>query len=242
MQWPTDTLAVIYLSLFLFGLLFTIVSMVLGAGEGHLHAGDAAHGHLHLPDAHGHAHAGGEGAHASANGGHAHAGDAQPSQLAGPSPFNLLTILVFITGFGAAGYVLRVTSGLVAAAGFLLAVVIGLAGAALIHLVLAKVLWRGQTQLDPLLYERTGTIAQVTSSIRAGGTGEIVYTLDDARMVDGARSDDGAAIPAGASVIILRYEGGLAYVRVTNAQLESSEFLGEPVEPVSQPPPRYLID
>jgi uncharacterized membrane protein (DUF4010 family) len=154
MHWPTDTLAVIYLSLFLFGLLFTIVSMVLGAGEGHIHAGDA-HGHVHLPDAHGHAHAGGEG-------GHAHAGDAQAQHLAGPSPFNLLTILVFITWFGAAGYVLRVTSGLIASLGFLLAVVIGLVGATLIHLVLAKILWRGQSQLDPLLYERTGAIAQVT--------------------------------------------------------------------------------
>jgi hypothetical protein len=228
MHWPTDTLAVMYLSLFLFGLLFTIVSMVLGAGEGHIHAGDA-HGHVHLPDAHGHAHAGGEG-------GHAHAGDAQAQHLAGPSPFNLLTILVFITWFGAAGYVLRVTSGLIAGFGFLLAVLIGLAGAALIHLVLAKILWRGQSQLDPLLYERAGTIAQVTSSIRAGGTGEIVYLLDGNRMVDGARSDDGSAIPTGANVVILRYDGGLAYVRLTDAQLESSEFLGDPIEPISLPP------
>jgi hypothetical protein len=228
MHWPTDTLAVIYLSLFLFGLLFTIVSMVLGAGEGHIHAGDA-HGHVHLPDAHGHAHAGGEG-------GHAHAGDAQAQHLAGPSPFNLLTILVFITWFGAAGYVLRVTSGLIASLGFLLAVVIGLVGATLIHLVLAKILWRGQSQLDPLLYERTGAIAQVTSSIRAGGTGEIVYLLDGNRMVDGARSDDGSAIPTGANVVILRYDGGLAYVRLTDAQLESSEFLGDPIEPISLPP------
>jgi hypothetical protein len=228
MHWPTDTLAVMYLSLFLFGLLFTIVSMVLGAGEGHIHAGDA-HGHVHLPDAHGHAHAGGEG-------GHAHAGDAQAQHLAGPSPFNLLTILVFITWFGAAGYVLRVTSGLMASLGFQLAVLIGLAGAALIHLVLAKILWRGQSQLDPLLYERAGTIAQVTSSIRAGGTGEIVYLLDGNRMVDGARSDDGSAIPTGANVIILRYDGGLAYVRLTDAQLESSEFLGDPIEPISLPP------
>jgi hypothetical protein len=228
MHWPTDTLAVIYLSLFLFGLLFTIVSMVLGAGEGHIHAGDA-HGHVHLPDAHGHAHAGGEG-------GHAHAGDAQAQHLAGPSPFNLLTILVFITWFGAAGYVLRVTSGLIAGFGFLLAVVIGLVGATLIHLVLAKILWRGQSQLDPLLYERTGAIAQVTSSIRAGGTGEIVYLLDGNRMVDGARSDDGSAIPTGANVVILRYDGGLAYVRLTDAQLESSEFLGDPIEPISLPP------
>jgi hypothetical protein len=228
MHWPTDTLAVIYLSLFLFGLLFTIVSMVLGAGEGHIHAGDA-HGHVHLPDAHGHAHAGGEG-------GHAHAGDAQAQHLAGPSPFNLLTILVFITWFGAAGYVLRVTSGLIASLGFLLAVVIGLVGAMLIHLVLAKILWRGQSQLDPLLYERTGAIAQVTSSIRAGGTGEIVYLLDGNRMVDGARSDDGSAIPTGANVVILRYDGGLAYVRLTDAQLESSEFLGDPIEPISLPP------
>jgi hypothetical protein len=55
-------------------------------------------------------------------------------------------------------------------------------------------------------------------------------------MVDGARSDDGSAIPTGANVVILRYDGGLAYVRLTDAQLESSEFLGDPIEPISLPP------
>ena len=48
MNWPTDTLAGIFLFLFAFGLIFSVVSLLLGT----------AHGHLHLPDGGHHGHVG----------------------------------------------------------------------------------------------------------------------------------------------------------------------------------------
>ena len=49
--------------------------------------------------------------------------------------------------------------------------------------------------------------------IRAGGTGELIYSQEGTRRVAGARSEDGAAIPKGAEVVVTRYEKGIAYVR-----------------------------
>jgi hypothetical protein len=58
-----------------------------------------------------------------------------------------------------------------------------------------------------------GVLGRVTSSIRAGGTGEIVYSQEGTRRVAGARSEQGAAIPKGAEVLVMRYEKGIAYVQ-----------------------------
>jgi hypothetical protein len=58
-----------------------------------------------------------------------------------------------------------------------------------------------------------GVLGRTTMSIRPGGTGELVFTQGGTRHVAGARSEDGAAIPKGAEVIVTRYEKGIAYVR-----------------------------
>jgi hypothetical protein len=55
-------------------------------------------------------------------------------------------------------------------------------------------------------------VARVSSTIRAGGTGEIVYTLGGTRHVDGARSVTSEALERGTQVVILRIEKGIAYV------------------------------
>jgi membrane protein implicated in regulation of membrane protease activity len=140
-----------------------------------------------------------------------HVIDGPLSAPAAPSPLNLSTLMVFLTWFGAAGYLLR-TNGTIAAISLLVATIVGGTGAILAWAFLAKVLWRGQTQLDPYNYRIEGTVARVTAAIRSGGTGEIIYTLDGKRRVDGARCEADSPIAAGADVAILRYEDGLAYV------------------------------
>jgi membrane protein implicated in regulation of membrane protease activity len=257
MDWPTDTLAGIYLSLFAFGLIFSVASLLLGA----------AHGHAHLPGGHhlghlGHAGHAGHGAHAGDAGhaGHASHGaqGGQPGQpgtgatghhdlgVPGPSPLNISTAMIFVTWFGAAGYILRAYYGSLAGVSFLVATVAGLAGAWLVYLFLVKVLWGHQTELDPANYQIVGTLGRLSSPIRAGGTGEIVYSLDGKQCVDGARSADGSTLPLGAEVVIARYEGGLAYVeplatwRARDALAPGEPFIGEPIEPIEpldHPPP-----
>lgn len=208
MSWPSDLWTGIYLTLFAFGLIFTVASLFLNTGDD-------------LPDLN----AGGDADASDGSGTH------------GPSPFSLSTAMIFITWFGATGYIARTWGGLAVPFTFALAALLGLVGAALVYLFLAKVLWRGQTQLHPADYAVEGTIAHVTSSIRAGGVGEIVYTLAGSRRVDGARSVDGSAIPTGAEVSIVRYDGGLAYVAPLDWADTGGAFLGNPVEELAIPPP-----
>jgi membrane protein implicated in regulation of membrane protease activity len=197
----------IYLTLFAFGLIFTVASLFLNTGED-------------LPDL-------------NLDGDASDGGGAS-----GPSPLSLSTAMIFVTWFGATGYIARTWGGLAVPLTFLLAALIGFIGAALVYLFLAKVLWRGQTQLRPADYAVEGTIATVTSSIRAGGTGEIVYSLAGSKRVDGARSVDGSAIANGAEVSIVRYEGGLAYVAPLDWADSGGAFLGNPIEEVAIPPAR----
>ncbi len=215
MSWPSDLWTGIYLTLFAFGLLFTVASLFLGAGDD-------------LPGLD----IGGDGGGGDAGGGDASDGGGTH----GPSPFSLSTAMIFVTWFGAAGYIARTWGGLAVPLTFALAALIGFVGAAALYLFLAKVLWRGQTHLNPADYAVEGTLASVTSGIRAGGVGEIVYTLAGSRRVDGARSVDGAAIPVGAEVSIVRREGGLAYVAPVD-WADGGAFLGNPVEEVAIPPP-----
>jgi hypothetical protein len=66
--------------------------------------------------------------------------------------------------------------------------------------------------MDPADYRMTGVLATVNSTIREGGTGEIVYSQGGTRRSSGARSEDGSAIPKGEEVVVVKYEKGIAYV------------------------------
>ncbi len=160
--------------------------------------------------------------------------DGDPSNnhhAGGPSPFGLSTIMIFVTWFGAAGYIARVWGALAVPVVLAIAAVAGLAGGALVWLFLAKFLWRGEHQLDAAAYDVHGTLAHVTSPIRPHGTGEIVYTIDGKRRVDGARAVEGLAIPLVADDGDIRAEGGLAYVAPLDWAAEEGGFLGAPGAP-----------
>jgi membrane protein implicated in regulation of membrane protease activity len=62
-------------------------------------------------------------------------------------------------------------------------------------------------------YRIEGTVGTVSSAIRGGGTGEVIFEQKGARKSAGARSDDGTALPEGAEVVITRYQDGIAYVK-----------------------------
>ena len=58
-----------------------------------------------------------------------------------------------------------------------------------------------------------GVLGRVTSGIRAGGTGEIVFSQQGTRHTCGARAESGEPLERGAEVVVTRYERGIAYVR-----------------------------
>jgi membrane protein implicated in regulation of membrane protease activity len=196
----------IYLVCFLLGFSLSAISWLLGAL--HLHLPHGFHSGLH---AHGHLHAG-------------HGGHAAPSAhlVSAPSPFNFATVTAFLAWFGGAGYLLTRYGDLWPPLGLLLAIAVGGAGASLVFWFMARVLWSPHENLDPDDYELVGLLGVVSSPIRAGGTGEILFRQAGARRAAGARSDDGQTIEKGVEVVITRYEKGLVYVR-TWAELSADE-------------------
>ena len=214
----SDWLANLFLSVFLFGLIFTFASLILGWVGGGA-AGGGHDIHIDLP--------GGHDVHIDVGGSHAHAdaGAADVSHAGhGPGWLNLPTIMAAITWFGGMGYLLRQSLGMFGFLAIILAVISGLVGGALMFMLLSRVLWPMMSKpLDQRNYSLPGTAAKVVSAIREGGVGEIVYTKDGSRFTAGARSEDNSAIAKGAEVVIIRYEHGLAYVQDIDALLSGRE-------------------
>jgi hypothetical protein len=199
------TWADFYLICFAVGFCFSFFSFVLGSPRGHFHFphahGPASGGHLDAGRvATGHGPGNGAGAKGT-GGGHV-------------SPLNPPTVAAFLAWFGGTGYLLTRYSTLQVGFGLLASVASGLVGGGIIFVFLTKVLMSEEENMDPADYEMVGVLGKVSSSIREGGTGEIVYSQMGTRRVCGARSDDGGAIGKGTEVVVTRYEKGLAYVRL----------------------------
>jgi membrane protein implicated in regulation of membrane protease activity len=175
-----------YLLCFFVGFLLAAVAFLFGA--------------LHLPHFHGpHARVG---VRAGVRGG----------GHGGISPFNFGTLAAFLAWFGGTGFLLERYSAIWVILGLFLSVVSGLGGAAAVFWFLLKLAERDQP-LDPADYEMIGVLGRVTSPIREGGTGELLYQRDGSRKAAPARSEDGDAIPRETEVIVTRFEKGIAYVR-----------------------------
>jgi membrane protein implicated in regulation of membrane protease activity len=237
-----DALAAFYLICFWVGLLFVVASFFLGLTHDILHLPGLSHGHggelhtggmeTHTGDlSHGAGSAGGthavgthgEAGHGGSNNGALHAAgheglhggqDASDEHAGGShvSPFNVSTVMAFLTWFGGAGYILRVYEGVTGVFSVTVATLAGLVGGTVIFFFLARVLLPGQRFLNPADYRMEGTVATVTMPIEPGQTGEIIYTQGGTRHSDGARSADGKPIEHGTEVVIVRYERGIAYV------------------------------
>lgn len=194
MTWET-----FYLICFVVGFAFAAIGFLGGT----LHW---PFGH-HLPDFFSH---GAAGAHVPAD----HVPLAPGSRASSISPFNFACLMAFLAWFGGMGYLLTARGQLPRLAILLAATAAGCAGAAIVFLFLAKVLLKRERFLDAADFDMVGVLARVTVPIRAGGTGEIVYSQAGTRRSAGARSDSGGAVLRGSEVVVTRYERGIAYVRL----------------------------
>jgi|HubBroStandDraft_3_1064219.scaffolds.fasta_scaffold15988_4 hypothetical protein len=183
------TWAIFYLACFLVGVTLSVLSFL--GGTWHLP-------HVHLHVAHG--------GHVPTPQGHAAAGSEMPF-------FNFATLTAFLAWFGGTGYLLTRYSTLVVTLVLVVSIALGLVGASIVFVFIAKVLLAHSRELDPADYERVGVLGRVTSPIRAGGTGEIIFSQEGTRHTCGARSETGEALTRETEVIITRYEKGIAYVR-----------------------------
>jgi len=183
-----------YLTCFLVGVTLSVLAFLGGS--------------LHLPHVHFHLSHGGHIATPGVGGGHA-------AVSHGPEMpwFNFATITAFLAWFGGTGYLLTRHSSLLFTVIVLLAIAAGLTGATLVFLFIVKFLLTHDQALDPADYDRVGVLGRVSSAIRTGGTGEIIFSQQGIRQTCGARSENGEAIPHGTEIIVTRYEHGIAYVR-----------------------------
>jgi hypothetical protein len=207
------------LLVFLVSMGFTFVSFALGIGslphlsDGHLHAGPAHHVDFHF------GHGGGHGVphNVHVDAGH---GDGLNDSL---SPFNMATILAFVTWFSGTGYLLTQFFGLGGLLATAIAGAVGLVGAGIVFFVLARLLLPGQSPyLRSEDFEMEGTVGRIAAAIRPGATGELIYTRRGARHVASARSVNGEAIERGAEVVVVRHERGIAYVQPFSEFVETS--------------------
>jgi len=184
-----------YFVCFLAGLMLSAV-MLLG-GMGHF----GGHAHLHIPHAHVHIPHGPHVAQGAGGGG-------------GAIPWwNSFSLMIFLCWFGAAGYLLTRYGGFVTGVVVVLAAICGLAGGAIVFLFLTRVLMPYDRELTAEETEVVGAVGRLTSAIRTGGTGEMVYEQLGQIKSAPARSEDGDEIPKQEEVFVVRYEKGIAYVR-----------------------------
>lgn len=190
------TWAEFYLVCFLVGLGLSVLSLL--AGSAHLHLPHLhLHHSIHLP------------------------GGAHGTELPW---FNFGTLAAFLAWFGGMGYLLERYYHVWFVAALAFALLSGFTAASVVFWFLVKFLMAREAALDPADYDMVGVLGRVNLPIRAGGTGEIVYSQQGTRHVSGARTEDGAAIAKGAEVIVTRYEKGIAYVRPWE---DPAESLGE---------------
>jgi len=203
MNWET-----FYLVCFLAGLMLSFVSLLGGMGHfgghvhlPHVHVPHAGHvPHVHVP-------------HSAA--GSAHAAAAGQSAGGPEIPWwNAFSIMIFLCWFGAAGYLLTKYGSFVAGVVVVLAVISGVAGGAIIFMFLTRVLMPHDRELTADETDVVGVVGRVSSPIRAGGTGAIVYQQMGATRSAIARTEDGEALGKDEEVFVIRYEKGIAYVRI----------------------------
>ena len=194
MHWET-----FYLVCFVLGLTMSAVSLL--GGMGHLGGG-----HLHLH--------GGHVPHLLKGAATVRHPAAATAGGSGNVPWwNAFSLMIFLCWFGAAGYLLSRHGTLVAAVVLLLAGMCGFAGGAVVFFFLTRVLLPHERELTADETDVVGAVGRVSSPLRAGGTGEIVYEQLGAVRSAPARAEDGSAIQKQEEVYVTRYEKGIAYVR-----------------------------
>jgi hypothetical protein len=101
---------------------------------------------------------------------HVHIGPAHTGHMHGLGPINFATLTAFVAWFGGAGYLLTAQFRWLTVPALVAAVPVGLAGAAIVFLLMAKVLWSRARPADaadpPGRHRRAG--------LHAGGDAQVV--------------------------------------------------------------------
>jgi hypothetical protein len=226
----TDPLSLLFIACFLTGMLFFIVTALLGnLGHGVTHG--ATHhaglnighhtGGVHMVGthtvSHGPAHTSGQaaGSHSASHGtshGTAHNGTQEHNQSLS-SYLNPTSIMLFLLGFGFFGYLFHNTIHFVAALTLTLAGVGGVVIAALLLVLVGRLFGDSEGATVQDVSDRTGLLGKVSLTIQENGLGEIIYVSPGGmRKSIPARSIDGRRLERDQEVVVVNYQHGIAEV------------------------------
>jgi len=220
----TDPLSLVFIGCFAFGLLFFVITALLGnLGQAH----DSTHVATHHVSIHpgGHiadtqAHAGG---HAASHGpaqGTTHAagitGAANDIQTAVQSVLayiNITSIVLFLLGFGFFGYILHNATALLLPLTLTFAGAGGLVIAVLLLVLLNRLFGDSEGETVQDVSDRTGLLGKVSMTIQENSLGEVIYVSPGGmRKSIPARSIDGRRLERDQEVVIINYQRGVAEV------------------------------
>ncbi len=221
----TDPLSLLFIACFLIGLVFFIVTALLGnLGHGFAH-GTAHHvdighhgGSVHATGthtthtaSHGPAHTSGQtaGSHGTS---HAHTSTQGHSQSL-LSFINPTAIMLFLLGFGFFGYLFHNTIQAVAAITLILASIGGVIIAALLLMLVGRIFGDSEGETVQDVSDRTGLLGKVSITIQENSLGEIIYVSPGGmRKSIAARSIDGRRLERDQEVVVVNYQHGIAEV------------------------------
>ena len=192
----------VFLGCFAFGLLWSLAAVLLGGFHLGHHAGTAAHSfHPHLHSTHF-----GSGTRSAAG---THGGWSQHF-------LSFHTFAIFLAWMGGCGYLMMRHTRFGIWIVILLSSVVGLLGGVTLAVVL-RFLHGREFAMQAADYDMVGVLGRVSSPIRQGGTGEMIFTRDGSRQLACVRSESGTAIERGQEVVVTSYQNGIAYVRTWDA-------------------------
>lgn len=218
----TDPLSLVFIGCFLFGMLFLLVTGVLG-NLGHTDTSTHTIAH-HSP-----VHIGGHSISHAASSPPNHLPVHVPAHLAATahtsnatiasdiqslfSHINLTSIVLFLTGFGLFGYILHNTLQLLALLTLALAGVSGVVITVLLLLLLNRLFGNSEGATIQDVSDRTGMLGKVSTTIQANSLGEVIYISPGGmRKSVPARSVDGRRLERDQEVVVINDQHGIAEV------------------------------
>ncbi len=216
-----------YTIVFLVGVFYTIVSLVISGISGAFHSngdfgGSHMHGHGgdtgHMP---GHVHADIGGIHGSQSidgnhGAHGHGGDGPDMSNSFLSWFGLLfnplVAVSFLTVFGGVG----ITGTKFLSWNWVVVLIVALSSGIIISAILynlvAKPLYRSENTSDVSREKLLGVQAEVTTDIIENGFGTIKYTVNSIKYTAPAKHIDNKPVKQGEKVFICKIENNIFYI------------------------------
>lgn len=231
----TDPLSLVFISCFLFGLLFLVITTLLGnlghsGHAGHVGQSDFAH-HVdvlhHVPQVVNqqlgalqgkaiHIGSGVNHAHPVVQGATTHSGTQTAQQGNTFSLFsyvNPTSIVLFLLGFGFFGYVFHNATALALPLTLILAAVCGLIVVGLLLALLGRIFGDSEGATVQDVSDRTGMLGKVSVTIQENGLGEVLYISPGGmRKSIPARSVDGRRLERDQEVVVINYQNGVAEV------------------------------